>query len=134
MVKTLNKYDNFSKAVKRLNEANTLYKSHSDDDIYQDAIIKRFEFTFELAWKTLREAMLEQGYNIPFASPKGVLSSAFESGIIENEDVWLSMLSDRNVSVHDYGRDQASAVAERISEKYAKELHRLCKLIGEYSA
>ena len=62
MVKTENKYINFNNAVKRLNEANVLYKKNSDDDIYQDALIKRFEFTFELAWKTLRQFMIDSGY------------------------------------------------------------------------
>ena len=55
MIKLANKFDNFNKAVKRLNEANIAYKKNRDDDIYQDALIQRFEFTFELAWKTLRE-------------------------------------------------------------------------------
>ena len=72
MIKLANKFDNFSKAVKRLNEANIAYKKNSADDIYQDALIKRFEFTFELAWKTLREFMTEQGYQLEILSPKGV--------------------------------------------------------------
>ena len=58
MTKLENKYENFGNAVNRLNEANVAYKKNSDNDIYQDALIKRFEFTFELAWKTLREFML----------------------------------------------------------------------------
>ena len=61
MTKPENKNANFSQAVKRLNEANIGYKRNADNDIYQDALIKRFEFTFELAWKFLREYLEDQG-------------------------------------------------------------------------
>lgn len=57
MAKLNNKYDNFSNAVNRLNEANIAYRRNPENDIYQDALIKRFEFTFELAWKTLRSRL-----------------------------------------------------------------------------
>lgn len=76
MIKLANKFDNFNKAVKRLNEANIAYKKNSDNDIYQDALIQRFEFTFELAWKTLREFMTDQGYQLEILSPKGVFAFA----------------------------------------------------------
>ena len=42
MTKLENKYENFGNAVNRLNEANVAYKKNSDNDIYQDALIKRF--------------------------------------------------------------------------------------------
>lgn len=130
MARTVDKFDNFKKAVKRLNEANVLYKSNMDDDIYQDALIKRFEFTFELAWKTLREFMLDQGYQFKIASPKGVLSYAYQESIITDEQLWLEMLEDRNLSTHDYGREISQSIAERISTRYAKEMQALSKYIA----
>lgn len=84
MTKLENKYDNFSKAVNRLNEANIAYKRNSNDDIYQDALIKRYEFTFELAWKTLREYLVDQGYQLEIMSPKGVIAFAWREGITRN--------------------------------------------------
>ena len=131
MVKSANKYVNFSNAVKRLNEANVLYKKNSDSDIYQDAIIKRFEFTFELAWKTLRQFMTDCGYLVSNPSPRGVLAQGYQESILSNEQIWLDMLDDRNLSAHDYGYEIVKPIADRISNKYAKELTKLCKYMAE---
>lgn len=131
MTKLENKHENFSNAVNRLNEANVAYKKNSDNDIYQDALIKRFEFTFELAWKTLREFMLEQGYTLEILSPKGVIAFAWREGIISNEELWLDMLSSRNLSAHDYGRELSADIADKISNRYCKELTALKKYIAD---
>ncbi len=131
MTKLENKHENFSNAVNRLNEANVAYKKNSDNDIYQDALIKRFEFTFELAWKTLREFMLDQGYSLEILSPKGVISFAWREGIISNEELWLDMLSSRNLSAHDYGRELSADIADKISNRYCKELTALKKYIAD---
>ena len=131
MTKLENKYENFGNAVNRLNEANVAYKKNSDNDIYQDALIKRFEFTFELAWKTLREFMLDQGYSLEILSPKGVISFAWREGIISNEELWLDMLSSRNLSAHDYGRELSADIADKISNRYCKELTALKKYIAD---
>ena len=131
MTKLENKHENFSNAVNRLNEANVAYKKNSDNDIYQDALIKRFEFTFELAWKTLREFMLDQGYSLEILSPKGVISFAWREGIISNEELWLDMLQSRNMSAHDYGRELSADIADKISNRYCKELTALKKYIAD---
>ena len=131
MTKLENKYENFGNAVNRLNEANVAYKKNSDNDIYQDALIKRFEFTFELAWKTLREFMLDQGYSLEILSPKGVISFAWREGIISNEELWLDMLSSRNLSAHDYGRELSAGIADKISNRYCKELTALKRYIAD---
>lgn len=131
MSKLENKYGNFSAAVNRLNEANMSYKKNADNDIFQDALIKRFEFTFELAWKTLREFMLDQGYTLEILSPKGVISFAWQEGLIQSEELWLSMLQARNQTAHDYGRELSAEIAEDISNRYAKELTALKKYIAD---
>lgn len=131
MTKLENKYENFGNAVNRLNEANVAYKRNSDNDIYQDALIKRFEFTFELAWKTLREFMLDQGYSLEILSPKGVILFAWREGIISNEELWLDMLQSRNMSAHDYGRELSADIADKISNRYCKELTALKKYIAD---
>ena len=129
MAKLNNKYDNFSNAVNRLNEANIAYKRNPENDIYQDALIKRFEFTFELAWKTLREFLIDQGYRLEIATPKNVIGFAYREGILTNEELWLDMLAARNNTAHDYGRELSAQIANDISNRYSKELTALKKLI-----
>lgn len=130
MTKFENKFDNFSKAVKRLNEANIIYKKNKDNDMFQDALIKRFEFTFELSWKTLREYLKEQGYNLEILSPKGVFAFAYQEAVISDETLWLDMLEARNLTAHDYGRELSETIAENISVRYAKALTDLGKIFS----
>ncbi len=131
MIKLANKFDNFNKAIKRLNEANIAYKKNSDNDIYQDALIKRFEFTFELAWKTLREFMTDQGYQLEILSPKGIFAFAYQEGILSDEALWLDMLESRNLTSHDYGHELSQTIADKISNRYCKELFNLAKYISD---
>lgn len=131
MTKIENKYDNFSKAVKRLNEANIAYKKNTDNDIYQDALIKRYEFTFELAWKTLYEFMSEQGFKLGLISPKGIFSTAYQYGLIDDEEIWLAMLEARNLTAHDYGREISEDIADKISTRFCKALTALNRYFAE---
>ncbi len=81
------------------------------DSILRDATIQRFEFTFEIAWKTLQLYLLHQG--LETTGPRQTLKQAFVDGLIatpEEADVWLAMLEDRNLTTHTY----REAVAESI--------------------
>ena len=131
MTKTENKNANFSQAVKRLNEANIAYRRHADDDIYQDALIKRFEFTFELGWKSLREFLIAQGYQLEIPSPKGVFALAYREGILRDEALWLDMLESRSLTSHDYGRELSKEIADKISNRFCKALADLNKYIAD---
>ena len=131
MTKTENKNANFSQAVKRLNEANIAYLRHADDDIYQDALIKRFEFTFELGWKSLREFLIAQGYQLEIPSPKGVFALAYREGILRDEALWLDMLESRNLTSHDYGRELSKEIADKINNRFCKALADLNKYIAD---
>lgn len=131
MGKLENKFDNFNNAVKRLNEANIAYKKDKSDTLYRDSLIKRFEFTFELAWKTLREFLFAQGYSLTVASPKNVIAFAYREGFLNSEEIWLDMLDARNSTVHDYDDELSDKIADDISNRYCKELQKLCKFIFE---
>lgn len=78
------------------------------DAIVRDAAIQRFEFTFELVWKTLRKILLKRG--IEANSPKTVFRLAAKDGIILNVDEWFTFISYRNQTSHVYNE----AIAEEI--------------------
>ncbi|WP_367142724.1 HI0074 family nucleotidyltransferase substrate-binding subunit [Desulfosporosinus sp.] len=75
-----------NEGIAKYNEAN---------DLLRDGVIQRFEFTFELAWKTLKAVFEDEGL-IGLNSPKTVLREAFAMGLIQDDELWLTMLSDRN--------------------------------------
>ena len=100
MDKLHEKYNYLKEAVKRLREALDDYKKYPLDSV-RDGAIQRFEFCTELAWKTMREYLLDQGYT-NINSPKEVIKQAFAFGMIEDSKVWLELLNDRNLTSHIY--------------------------------
>ena len=129
MVKSENKLENFSTANKRLHEAITAYKNNKSNDLYRDALIQRFEFTFELAWKTTTEILKEQGMASP--SPKSVFKTAYEVGFIEDENVWVKILEDRNFMSHTYNLELAVRISDNICNHYGKAMNNLLKKLKE---
>jgi nucleotidyltransferase substrate binding protein (TIGR01987 family) len=83
-----------------------------ESDVSRDAAIQRFEFCFELAWKSIQERA--RGEGLDCQSPKGCLRVAFKTSWIENEQGWLALLEDRNRTSHTYGEDLAKVVFRRL--------------------
>lgn len=118
MDKFQEKYNKLTTAVARLREALADYKKTPLDSI-RDGAIQRFEFCTELAWKTMREYLLDQGYT-EINSPKAVIRQAYAFGMIEDEQAWIALQTDRNMTSHVYDEDTAKQIFERIESTYLK--------------
>lgn len=90
----------------------------------KDGVIKRFEFTFELAWKTLQDKLYDEGY-LTTKGPKPVIKQAFNNGMIKDGQAWIDMLTDRNNSTHLYDESAAVHIFDRIQITYFKLLQAL---------
>ena len=100
------------------------------DEALRDSIIKKFEYTFELSWKTIKAYLEEEGYE-EMSSPRKVLKQAFESNIIVDEEVWSNMLEARNSTAHTYDEEKAIYYEDVIKNKYIKMLYELIKKLNE---
>lgn len=119
------KLGNYKKALARLEEA--LAEKEPDQYVY-DAVIKRFEFTYELAWKLLK-AFIEYKGGEDVRFPRDIFKEAYAKGLLENGEVWLSMLEDRNLSSHTYSQEKAMEIYNRVKDIYFEEFIRLSKTI-----
>lgn len=123
------KYMNFEKATKRLEEAISVYDYKND--MIRDSIIQRFEFTYELAHKTLQEFMKYEGVTLENSFPRTIFKKAFVNHLIEDEALWLKLLEDKNATSHIYNEKLADEIAHRICTDYCPALKALAQLIGE---
>lgn len=121
----LQKCENYRAAVARLTEALAEYAAHPESTVIRDGVIQRFEFTFELSWKSLREYMVDQGAADDAVFSKQVFKAAFAAGLIEDGDVWLDMLASRNITSHVYDDAQAAQVVSDIRDRYISPLSEL---------
>ena len=116
-IKWQRRFVNFEKAFLRLQKAAAL---NDYDELEQAGLIKTFEFSFELAWKTLKDLLEIEGYSE--VTPREVIKRAFQSGYIRNGETWLDILEKRNLMVHTYDEAKALEVIALIKVQYFPEL------------
>ena len=113
----------FGAALDRLDDALAQPKT----EWTRDSAIQRFEFTFELAWKAVATVAEAQG--VDARSPREAFKRAFALGWIDEEDVWLRMLDDRNRTTHTYNEAVAEEIFKRLPV-YAGALRALSKALS----
>ena len=116
MLKNLIK--NLKKANQRLKEA----IKAKPTQLNKDATLQRFEFTFELSWKTMQAYIRDQGLDC--LSPKSCIREAARLGLIENPKTWLEFLEARNLIAHTYNQKMANRIYKK-ALKFPKEVERL---------
>jgi len=97
------------------------------DEYIRDSAIQRFEFTFELAWKTIKAHLEEKGIRVD--APKDAIREAFRIGLIGDDPTWLEMIKTRNLTSHVYNE----AMAEKVYSSFSLYLPLLKKLVDELS-
>jgi len=83
----------------------------------QQGLIKAFEYTFELAWNTLRDLLRNQG-NATLLGSRDTIREAFRLDLISDGEAWMLMIQDRNLTSHTYNRATADAIAANIKQSY----------------
>lgn len=121
----LQKIENYHHAMAQLEEAVAVYSRDRGDSLYRDGLIQRFEFTVELAWKSLKEFLEDQGTVLSITSPRAVLKDAYAAGVIMDADVWDEIIRSRNVTSHVYDEKTAIEVADRVCNTYLPVLKKL---------
>jgi len=107
--------EKFSNALERLKEG--LTKS-ADDDLYRDGIPQRFEFTFDLSWKTIKDYMEYQGIIPKIGSPREIIQLGFKQGIISDGEAWIQMMLSRNALSHLYDEKTSREIYGKIKMEY----------------
>ena len=113
--------EDLKKATNKLNEA--LKEEVTDLEI--DGILHRFEFTFELAWKTMKDCLEDQGIVGKIGSPREIIKEAFAAGLIENGEIWMDMMISRNELSHLYDEETSREIYDNIKEIYILEINKL---------
>ncbi|MEQ1887844.1 MAG: nucleotidyltransferase substrate binding protein [Alphaproteobacteria bacterium] len=104
---------NLEQAVLRLKEA---LDEPQTNPLAVDGVIQRFEFVFELNWKTLKHMLEAEG--VFAGTPRAVIREAYKVQWIEDEAAWLQMLSDRNDTSHTYNEATARRIYENIRNNF----------------
>lgn len=80
------------------------------------AIIKNFEFNYELSWKAFKRLLEYHGIQVN--SPRQAIAEAYRKNFINGDVIWLKIIEDRNLTVHTYDLKLAEIMATRIEQQY----------------
>ena len=81
-------------------------------ELERDGAIQRFEFTFELAWKTMKRILAFKGINVN--SPRDVFREAAKQKLIDDPVIWFDFLKKRNLTVHTYNQSCADEIFQSL--------------------
>ena len=117
----------FEKALLQLGDA----LEESESPIVRDACLQRFEFSYELLWKTLK-IFLEEIHGVRAVSPRQVFKEAFALSIIDEELTFVEMIESRNTLSHTYNEEQATKIYVKCAD-YLKAMNSVLAQLNKQS-
>ncbi len=116
----------YKKAIANLEEV--LKKDF--DEIIRDSAIQRFEICYEIAWKAIKQTLLFKGVETG-NSPRDIFKNAFKLSLLKDENIWLDILTQRNLSTHTYNEAMANSIYQKLPEFLSEMKYALQKIQTE---
>jgi nucleotidyltransferase substrate binding protein (TIGR01987 family) len=95
------------------------------------AAIQRFEYCFELGWKTTKDYMEANGFVFAVVMPRQVLKDAFAAKVIDDGQVWIAMLDHRNLLAYTYNPVVFEQAVEAIHQHYLPAMEQLLSFLQQ---
>lgn len=108
---------NYRSAFNELDEAVALSNQRGLSKLEEQGLIQAFEYTYELAWNTIKDFYQNQG-ETSIQGSRDAIRLAFERGLIESGESWMAMIKSRTLTLHTYNRETARLIADQILNNY----------------
>ena len=103
----MKKQENFYKALENLRNLHR-YEPPYDDPVIVAGLCSLYVICFEQAWRAMKEWLWEEGWaEAASGSPRQILKTAYQAGLIQDEKNWLKALDARNHQAHTYNEEMA---------------------------
>jgi nucleotidyltransferase substrate binding protein (TIGR01987 family) len=113
----MKKYENFCAALSNLKDLYEFEEPYSN--VTLTGLVGLYEICFEQSWKAMKEILEYNGYQeSATGSPRNVLKTAFQAGMIKDEDLWLGALQERNNVTHSYNQNIAYEIVRRAKNEF----------------
>ena len=122
------RFDNFDRAFVLLREA-LEHGLAALSQLEKEGTIQRFEIAFELAWKTMKDYLEENGLVVNPATPRNIIKEAFAAKLLDDGQVWIDMMLHRNLLSHTYDIKVFEEVLQTVAQRYLPALDRLHELL-----
>ena len=112
------RFDNYKRAFTLLRESIDIMRERQLSQLEKEGIIQRFEYTWELAWKVLKDYLEYSGIIIDTVTPTSVIKAAFAARIIDHGEIWMQALDSRNKMSHTYDIKAFERIISDIDKYY----------------
>lgn len=120
----LDRFDNLKRAFLLLREVIEIIQERKLSPLEQEGVIQRFEYTWELTWKVLKDYLEYSGIVLDTITARSVIKEAIAAKIIDNGDVWMDALDSRNKMSHTYNYKDFEKIIISIEKNYYPELEK----------
>lgn len=118
------RFQNYDRAFVLLRDS-LVHGPHALNQLEKEGVIQRFEYCFELAWKTLNDYLEEEGLVVAIVTPRQVIKDGFAANVLQDGQVWIDMLDHRNLLSHTYSPLVFETALEAIHSRYLLALEQL---------
>lgn len=126
----MKKYNNFCNSLQNLLEIYDFEEPYNN--VVLTGLVGLYEICFEQSWKAMKETLYSSGITMAATgSPKAIIKEAYRNGMVDDEQLWLDALADRNNAAHAYNRVIAEDIVENAKEKYVAMFQKLKSCIEE---
>ncbi|MDZ7667603.1 MAG: nucleotidyltransferase substrate binding protein [Desulfotignum sp.] len=122
-IRWIQRFRNYSKALGQLSK---FIEKGALNELEKQGLIQAFEYTYELAWNTIKDYFENQGETGIHGS-RDALRLAFRRDLVDNGQAWMDMIKSRTLTTHTYNQEVADAIADAVFNIYYTEFVRLEK-------
>ena len=108
------RFSNYRKALAQLKEAVEL---ENPNRFEEQGLIKAFEFTYELAWNTMKDFLEYQGISNIIGS-RDTIRSAYQESLLTDGHIWMRMIESRNKTSHTYNEETARDIVQDVRAEF----------------
>ena len=123
-IRWMQRFNNYKKALKQLQDAVDLMEERALSILEKQGFIQAFEYTHELAWKTLKDFLENRG-NTDIYGSRDATRKAFALGLVDDGEIWMHMIKSRNLTSHTYDENTADEIIGIVKDVYYVQFEKL---------
>ncbi len=129
-IRWMQRFSNYKKALRQIEEAVELMEKRELTNLEKQGLIQGFEYTHELAWKTIKDFLEHRG-NTNIYGSRDATKEAFALGLIEDGEVWMQMIKSRNITSHTYDEATTDGIIRLVKASYFEAFKSLRKKMDQ---
>jgi len=129
-IRWMQRFANYRKALTQLENAVKLANTRPLSDLEKQGLVQAFEYTYELAWNTIKDFYQNQG-ETEIQGSRDAFRLAFRRGLIKEGEIWMQMIKDRAQTSHTYNESTVQSIVNDVLQFYYPQFKALAATFKE---